>query len=62
MNDSCTRPDDARAMAGVIIALVMDEQQAADLRRAGPQQAAQFTWERTARETLDVYRRVTGDG
>ena len=51
-------PDDPRAMAGAIIALVMDEQQAADLRRAGPQQAAQFTWERTARETLDVYKRV----
>ena len=54
-------PDDVRGMAGAIIALVMDEQQAADLRRAGPQQAAQFTWERTAKETLDVYRRVTGD-
>ncbi|MBP6787006.1 MAG: glycosyltransferase family 4 protein [Candidatus Promineofilum sp.] len=54
-------PDDARGMAGAIIALVMDEQQAAELRRAGPQQAAQFTWERTARETLDVYKRVTND-
>jgi len=54
-------PDDPRGMAGAIIALVMDEQQAADLRRAGPQQAAQFTWERTARETLEVYKRVTSD-
>ncbi len=55
-------PDDARGMAGAIIALVMDEQQAAELRRAGPQQAAQFTWERTARETLEVYKQVTGGG
>ena len=54
-------PDDVRGMAGAIIALVMDEQQAADLRRAGPAQAAQFTWDKTARETLDVYRRVTRD-
>ena len=51
-------PDDARSMAGAIIALVMDEHQAADLRRAGPQQAAQFTWERTARATLAVYKKV----
>jgi glycosyltransferase involved in cell wall biosynthesis len=51
-------PNDPRGMAGAIIALVMDEAQAAELRRAGPQQAVQFTWERTARETLAVYRRV----
>jgi glycosyltransferase involved in cell wall biosynthesis len=51
-------PNDPRGMAGAIIALVMDEAQAAELRRAGPQQAVQFTWERTARETLDVYRQV----
>ncbi len=54
-------PDDARQMAGAIISLVMDEQLAAGLRRQGPEQAAQFTWERTAIETLAVYRQVTSD-
>lgn len=33
---------------------------AADLRQRAPRQAAQFTWQRCARETLAVYRRVAG--
>ena len=51
-------PDDVRGMAGAIIAIIMQEQLAADLRRQGPQQAAKFTWEQTAVETLKVYDRV----
>ena len=30
------------------------------LAAAGPERAAQFTWERTARRTLEVYERVMG--
>jgi glycosyltransferase involved in cell wall biosynthesis len=51
-------PDDPRRMGGAIISLVMEEELAADLRRRGPLQAAQFTWQRTALETLAVYDRV----
>jgi glycosyltransferase involved in cell wall biosynthesis len=51
-------PDDPRMMAGAIISLVMQEDLAADLRRQGPEQAAKFTWENTATETLLVYDRV----
>jgi glycosyltransferase involved in cell wall biosynthesis len=51
-------PDDPRTMAGAIISLVMQEELAADLRRQGPQQAARFSWEATATETLLVYDRV----
>ncbi|MBP6015871.1 MAG: glycosyltransferase family 4 protein [Candidatus Promineofilum sp.] len=51
-------PDDVRGMAGAIIAIIMQEQLAADLRRQGPQQAAKFTWEQTAVETLKVYDRI----
>lgn len=55
-------PDDVRGMAGAIIALVVQEDLAADLRRQGPQQAARFTWENTATETLLVYDRVARAG
>ena len=51
-------PDDARNMAGAIIAIIMQEPLAADLRRQGLDQAAKFTWENTAVETLKVYDRV----
>ena len=51
-------PDDARSMAGAIIALLTEEPLAADLRRQGPLQAAKFSWETTAAETLLVYDRV----
>jgi glycosyltransferase involved in cell wall biosynthesis len=51
-------PDDPRNMAGAIIAILTEDQLAADLRRRGPEQAAKFTWENTATETLLVYDRV----
>ncbi len=51
-------PDDVRGMAGAIISLVLENDLAADLRRQGPRQAARFTWEHTATETLLVYDRV----
>jgi hypothetical protein len=38
-----------------MLACLVDESLAAELRRRGPLQAAKFTWERTARETLAVY-------
>ena len=53
-------PDDARGMAGALIALLTEEALAADLRRQGPIQAAKFTWETTAAETLLVYDRIAG--
>jgi glycosyltransferase involved in cell wall biosynthesis len=48
-------PDDAPGMAGAILACLVDEPLAAELRRRGPQQAAQFTWVQTARQTLAAY-------
>ena len=53
-------------MAGAIISLVVQDSLAPDLRRQGLEQAAKFTWENTAIETLKVYDRVlremTADG
>jgi glycosyltransferase involved in cell wall biosynthesis len=54
-------PDDARNMAGAIIAVIMQESLAAELRQKGPVQAAKFSWETTAAETLLVYDRVVAE-
>jgi glycosyltransferase involved in cell wall biosynthesis len=51
-------PDDVRAMAGSIIALVIQEETSAEMRRLGREQAARFTWETTATDTLLVYDQV----
>jgi glycosyltransferase involved in cell wall biosynthesis len=51
-------PTDAQAWTRAIIAVVNDEQARGRLRTAGLRRAGEFTWERTARLTLEVYRRV----
>jgi glycosyltransferase involved in cell wall biosynthesis len=53
-------PDDERQMAGSIIAAVIQEPLAAEMRQKGLAQAANFSWEKTATETLLVYTRVAG--
>ena len=40
--------------------VLTDPALAEDLRRRGRERAAAFSWEATARATLDVYRHVTG--
>ena len=49
-------PDDAEGMAGALIQLVEDSAFHAELRRRALAQAARFSWERTARDTLRAYR------
>jgi glycosyltransferase involved in cell wall biosynthesis len=51
-------PADVPALAGAILACLVDDHLAAELRRRGPQQAARFTWEQTARQTLAAYEEV----
>jgi glycosyltransferase involved in cell wall biosynthesis len=53
-------PDDPRRLGGAIIALCTQEDLHAEMREKGLAQAAQFTWEKTARETLAAYRHVLG--
>ena len=48
-------PDDARGMAGAIISTLIEEELAADLRQRSRDRAAEFSWEKTATETLLVY-------
>ncbi|MCA9932086.1 MAG: glycosyltransferase family 4 protein [Anaerolineales bacterium] len=54
--------DAAREMAGAIIATVIQENLAADLRKKATEQAAKFSWQKTATETLVVYDKVLQSG
>jgi len=51
-------PDDARGMAGAIISTIVQDNLRTELRQKGEQQAATFSWEKTATETLLVYDSV----
>ncbi len=51
-------PDDERQIGGSIIASIIQDELAADLKEKGLKQAADFSWERTATETLLVYDRL----
>jgi glycosyltransferase involved in cell wall biosynthesis len=53
--DPRSPPDLARLLARVLT----DRRLVEDLRGRGRQRAAQYTWERTARETVDAYREAT---
>jgi glycosyltransferase involved in cell wall biosynthesis len=48
-------PDDYRQFGGSIIATLVQEELAAEMRHKGLEQAAKFSWEKTATETLAVY-------
>jgi glycosyltransferase involved in cell wall biosynthesis len=48
-------PDDARNLASAIISLCVDDELRQEMRQAGLVQAARFTWQQTAAETLAAY-------
>ena len=51
-------PHDVTEMAAKIEEALHDEALREEMREEGLQQAAKFSWEETARETLDLYRRA----
>ncbi|MCS7087901.1 MAG: glycosyltransferase family 4 protein [Thermoflexales bacterium] len=51
-------PLDARSMAGALIATCIEDELNERLRQRALLRAAQFTWQRTALETLAVFRRI----
>ena len=53
-------PDDARSMAGAIISTIIQDNLRAELKQKAAQQAAVFSWEKTAAETLLVYDAAVG--
>lgn len=54
-------PFDEGAIASALARLVDDDALRADLRERGLKRARGFDWRDTARMTLQIYRRVTGD-
>ena len=52
-------PLDVAALAAAIGRALGDETLGGELRQNGLRQAARFTWERTAQQTLAVYRAQT---
>jgi len=53
-------PQDVVALTEAMAAALRDEALRSRLRQAGLRRAAQFSWERTARETAAVYREAVG--
>jgi glycosyltransferase involved in cell wall biosynthesis len=51
-------PQDTGQMADVIAEVLRDGDLRAEMRQRGLEQAARFSWQRAARETLEVYKRV----
>jgi glycosyltransferase involved in cell wall biosynthesis len=49
-------PHDAQALAGAITGLLLSDDARTELSSKGLRRAAQFSWEKTARLTLEVYR------
>jgi glycosyltransferase involved in cell wall biosynthesis len=53
-------PEDHRALAAAMQDLIENRSLAEELRRKGLQQARQFSWQRTAEQTIAIYRDVAG--
>jgi glycosyltransferase involved in cell wall biosynthesis len=51
-------PGDGQALSQAILSVLSDQALRERMKEKGPQQAAAFTWERTARQTLQVYHRI----
>jgi glycosyltransferase involved in cell wall biosynthesis len=49
-------PDDQAAWAEAIVKLAIDQNLRKELSRRAPLQASKFTWEKTARRTLELYQ------
>ena len=54
-------PEDIEAIADAVIRLTTDLQLRDEMTARGIERAKQFTWERTAKATLDVYRAVAAE-
>ncbi len=49
-------PKNVQELAGAIARLLVDKQAREDLSLSGMERVKDFTWERTARRTLEVYQ------
>jgi glycosyltransferase involved in cell wall biosynthesis len=53
-------PRDPEAIAGAMEELLSDESRRSELVHKGKLRSGKFTWEKTARKTIDVYRIIAG--
>ncbi len=51
-------PDDYEAMAKSVVAIFNNPSLRSDLSKSGTKRASLFTWEKTARKTLEIYNRL----
>ncbi len=51
-------PTDAEELGEALRALLSDEGLRKNMRKKGRERASLFSWERCARETLELYRKV----
>jgi len=51
-------PHDIEGWSEALERILLDDEEATRLREAGPRQARNFSWERAAAQTWDLYRRV----
>jgi glycosyltransferase involved in cell wall biosynthesis len=51
-------PTDPKAVADMILSLLSDRERLAEMRAKGLARSQEFTWERTAKLTLELYERV----
>jgi len=58
LEDGAYLVEDARAMAGAILALLLQKPLRETMVNQGAAQATKYTWRKTARETLTVYEHV----
>ncbi len=56
------QPEDRVGLTEALRRVLSDPRLADDMRRRGVRQAARFSWETTARQTLESYHRVAGPG
>jgi glycosyltransferase involved in cell wall biosynthesis len=52
-------PDDTRTIGAAILTIVVEPSVHDDLRARGLEQARKFSWEKTARETVEAYERAS---
>jgi glycosyltransferase involved in cell wall biosynthesis len=53
-------PEDAEALANAVLHIISDPHLREGLINRGKDRASLFSWERTARETLEVYESIHG--
>ncbi|MCG8348151.1 MAG: glycosyltransferase family 4 protein [Chloroflexales bacterium] len=58
----CVPPGDAAAWAHALSRLLADPAAREDLRQRGLKQAARFSWQRVAQETVQIYERCAASG